>query len=742
MLERWTRAVIRFRFVVLACWLAVAAVGTFSSVRLPALLSTSLAVPGTSSEQADTTLVQHFAENPQGTFTVVFRTGSAPARTAPRGYPALTQRVVVAARALPGAHAMPLRTAPGIVYGNVVTGLDLQDAERYTDTLRRALARPAGRPTAPSWGFRLGSGLLPAFVTGAPAIQHDLNPILAADLRRGEIIAVPVALLILAVVLGVRAVLLVPLVFAGSTITAALAIIYAMAHVFLMVSYVPNLVELIGLGLAIDYSLLFVHRFQEEVANEDRSVDDAIVRTMVTAGRAVFFSGIAVAIGLSVVLIVPVPFIHSMGIAGVVLPIVSIVAALTLQPALLSLLGRGGLHGGRLPGFGRARGVERRLWTGLARTVMRRRLTVLAGAAVVLAALAAPVVWLQLTPGSISTIPQFTESARGLILLRDRIGSGAITPIEVVVDGGAGGRARTPATSAATLRLARRLLQDREVFIVAIGSKAPYVDSSGRYLRVVVVARHEFGDEASQQLVTRLRQQFIPAAHFPAGFDVSTGGAPAQGVDFLTRVYGTFPWIVLAVLLLAYVVLLRAFRSLILPLMAVLLDVISVAATYGLLVLIFQFGVGARLLGFFRVAQIEGWIPAFLFATLFGLSMDYQVFLVTRMRESWDRGADNAAAVARGLERTGRIVSAAAVVMVASFSGFMAGRVAGLQELGTGLALGVLLDATVVRILLMPSLMALFGRWNWWLPAAIARLMRVEASPLTERKRRDLSKSA
>jgi RND superfamily putative drug exporter len=196
------------------------------------------------------------------------------------------------------------------------------------------------------------------------------------------------------------------------------------------------------------------------------------------------------------------------------------------------------------------------------------------------------------------------------------------------------------------------------------------------------------------------------------------------------------------VLALAYFVLLRAFRSLLLPLMAVLLDAVSVAATYGLLVVIFRFGVGADMLGLYRVSQIEGWVPVFLFAMLFGLSMDYEVFFVTRMRESWDKGADNMRAVSDGLAHTGRVVSAAAVIMVGALSGLVAGRVAGLQELGAGLALGVLLDATLVRGLLMPSLMALFGRWNWWLPAPIARVARVEASPLAERERRGQSKNA
>jgi RND superfamily putative drug exporter len=456
----------------------------------------------------------------------------------------------------------------------------------------------------------------------------------------------------------------------------------------------------------------------------------------------VLFSGVAVAIGLSVVLIVPVPFVRSLGFAGLVVPLVSVVAALTLQPSLLSLLGRHGMQKVRPSRPGARRDGERGLWSRLARMVMRRPIVVLVGSVAVLVAAAMPAVWLQLTPGSVVAIPQNIQSARALALLRHRIGPGVITPIEVVLDAGAPGRATAPAISAATLRLAHELLNDPEVFVVAIGSRAPYVDSSGRYRRMIVVGRHDFGQEATQKLVHQIRSQFLPGAHFPSSLRVYVGGAPAQGADFLTRVYGTFPWIVLLVLALAYLVLLRAFRSLLLPLMAVLLDAVSVAAAYGLLVVIFRFGIGADVLGLYRVSQIEGWVPIFLFAMLFGLSMDYEVFFVTRMRESWDNYGDNTRAVTDGLTHTGRVVSAAALIMVAAVSGLVAGHVAGLQELGTGLALGVLLDATIVRGLLMPSLMALLGRWNWWLPAPVARLAGVEVSPLAGRERQDPLTSA
>jgi len=722
MLERWTRVVIRWRFVVIVLWVALVVVGAFLAGRLPGLLSTSLAVPGTGSEQADAILTQHFGENIEGTFTVVFHVANPSVPT----LHAMDKRFATAARAVPTGHVMALRPVEGILYGNVGTSLDLQQAASYTGALRHAL-KDSGLPTA--------------YVTGAPALQYDIQPILEADLRRGEAIAVLAALVLLSIVLGPSVALLIPLAVAASTTTAALAIIFALAHEFLMVLYVPNLVQLIGLGLAVDYSLLIVHRFRQELVNRERTVDDAIVATMASAGRTVLFSGIAVAIGLSVVLVIPVPFVRSLGFAGLVVPLVSVVAALTLQPSLLSLLGRRGMWRARLSRSGAKRDGERGLWPRLARVVMRRPLVVLVGSFAVLVAAAVPTVWLQLTPGSVVAIPQDIQSARALALLRDRIGPGVITPIEVVLDAGAPGRATAPAISAATLRLAHELLGDPEVFVVAIGSRVPYVDSSDQYRQMIVIGRHDFGQEATQRLVHQIRSRFLPAARFPSALRVYVGGAPAQGADFLTRVYGAFPWIVLLVLALAYLVLLRAFRSLLLPLMAVLLDAISVAAAYGLLVVIFRFGVGADVLGLYRVSQIEGWVPIFMFAMLFGLSMDYEVFFVTRMRESWDNCGDNSRAVTDGLTHTGRVVSAAALVMVGALSGLVAGHVAGLQELGAGLALGVLLDATIVRGLLMPSLMALLGSWNWWLPVPIARLAGVEVSPLAGRERRDLPTS-
>jgi RND superfamily putative drug exporter len=285
---------------------------------------------------------------------------------------------------------------------------------------------------------------------------------------------------------------------------------------------------------------------------------------------------------------------------------------------------------------------------------------------------------------------------------------------------------------AAIGNLVQRIRTDPETAFVRYAPARPFLDASGRYAQVVAGARHEYGDPPAQSFARRLRSDVIPAAGWPPGTRVLAGGGPPQGIDFLDRSYSVFPWLVLAVLVLTYLLLMRAFRSLLLPLKAVILNLLSIGATYGLLVVAFKWGVGSDALGLYQFPQVEGWIPIFLFAMLFGLSMDYEVFLVTRMREAWDETHDNVEAVAHGLERTGRIVTAAAVVMVAAFSGFVAGSIVGLQEFGLGLAVAILIDATVVRALLVPSLMAIMGRWNWWLPPRVARVVRVPASPLAE----------
>jgi putative drug exporter of the RND superfamily len=721
----WTRFVVRFRWPILGLWLVVLLAGGYASSKVSPLLSNTFTVPGTDSERARQILQQHFGDRSDGEFLVVYRVREGTAGVTLR----LERSLQQAAKAVPTGQATGLRdTGKGVVYGSILSTLNLADAKNYTDDIRSRLVAPPG---------------VDAYVTGQPAIQHDLDPIFSSDLTKGESIALPIALIVLLAVFGLSFAATIPFLFAAATITGTLGIVYIVAHYMTMATYVTNLVQLIGLGIAIDYSLLIVYRFREELG-KGGSKDDAIVRTMETAGRAVIFSGATVAIGLALLLFMPLPFMRSMGVGGFLIPLVSILAAATLQPALLSVYGRRGTNRVHVAEWLRRRAhiplphlagpdVEHGFWARLARAIMSRPVMFFALGASILLLAAIPVYDLQLTPGSAQGIPQTPSSVRGLNVLRGAVGPGGLSPTQLVLDTGRAGGVRSPEIQSAVERLRRELLADPEVAFVQTGPSRRFVDPTGRYAQMIVAGKHEYGDEPSQQFVHRLRDRLIPAAGFPQTARVLAGGGPPQGVDFLSRSYSVFPWLVAAVLVLTYLLLMRAFRSVVLPLKAVLLNLLSVAASYGILVAVFKWGVGNSLFGLYQFPQVEGWIPIFLFAMLFGLSMDYEVFLVTRMRETWDEVHDNVRAVSYGLERTGLIVTAAAIVMVAAFCGFVAGSVVGLQQFGLGLAVAIFVDATIVRALLVPSAMALFGRWNWWLPASLARIVRVKPSPLAPR---------
>lgn len=703
--------VIKRRVIVIVIWIGITIAGVFSASQLTALLTTSLTVPGTDSAQANAVLVRDFHENVEGTFTVVVPFTNA----STGGIAALEAKISTAATKIPTGSVSEERAVDGVLYANVNTSLNLERAANVTDGLRNALH---------------DAGLSNALVTGPPALQHDITPVLTSDLRRGEVVALVLALLLLIAVLGICWAVVIPYLVAGATTAGTLSVVYLLAHHFLMVLYVPNVVELIGLALAIDYSLFIVHRFRAEVSDEKVTVDDAIVATMRSAGKAVVYSGFAVAIGLASLLIVPVPFVRSLGAAGLVVPLFSLSAALSLQPALLSFLGRRGVRPVGVRGLMAHRDVATGLWARIARGVIARPLFVLVATTVVLGGATFSIFWLQLTPGSVTAIPHNIQAAKALTLVSSRVGPGAITPIEIIIDTGRGHGAVTGAASRERLALAKLILKNPEVAIVAIGHTVPFVNPTRRYEQILVIGREYFGSVGSQHLVAVLRDTTIPSMTFPAGTKAFVGGAPAQGVDFLNTVYGAFPWIVLLALLLAYLVLARAFQSLVLPLIAVLLDLVTVGVAYGLLVVVFRFGVGSQILGTYHVSQIEGWVPVFLFAMLFGLSMDYEVFIVSRIREAWHHGSSTSEAIIDGLANTGGVVTSAALIMVAALSGMVFGHIAGLQELGVGLAFGVLVDALIVRGLLLPSVMTLLGARSWWLPARAQKALRVTARPL------------
>ncbi|MDO8645249.1 MAG: MMPL family transporter [Candidatus Planktophila sp.] len=712
MMGLWVRAVIRHRLIIIAVWIAISAAGAFASTNIDQRLTTSLEVPGSQSAQADEILTTQFDENIQGTFTVLYKfKTSTPAEI--QGYKFSISK---AAEGITGAKVVQQRAMGGILIASITTPYSLLDAAAQTEGLRAAIEE---------------AGLPGALVTGPPAINHDVTPILANDLHRGQFVAIAVALLLLILMLGFSISVIIPIIFAAASISLAIALVYLLAHKMLMVLYIPNIVELIGLGLAIDYSLLLLHRYRRELRkNSDGNVNDAILTTMATAGRTVLISGTIVCIALATLLLVPVPFVRSLGTAGFIVPMTSMLAAITLAPALLSLLGKHAVSTIGFPGIIGRKDVLSGSWAKIARFVTTKPKSVFIGSLITLAIMASSIFWLAITPSSLMAIPANLESSQALSLITNRAGPGVITPHELVIDLGEDGQADLPTVNTARMKLAKTLTRNSEIFIVATDNKAPFIDADGRYLRIFVVGQHGLGLPESNDLVKTLRAIDLEAAGFTPESTAYLGGASAQGVDLIRVILQTIPWIIVLALLLTYILLTRALRSLILPIKAIILDLISIAVAFAALVAVFRFGFASSILQTYRLDQIEVWALIFLSAVLFGLSMDYELFLVSRMREARDKGATNNEAIVEGFAHTGGVVSAAAIIFVAAMSGFVMGHFAGLQQIGIGLGVGVLIDATIIRGLLLPSAMVLLGRWNWWIPVWTARLLKTKASPL------------
>ena len=678
MLITWSQAALKLRGLVLTIWIALASFGIFGASHLDNYLTTSLEVPGSSSATANSILNEKFRENTEGTFTVMYRYKEA-STVEIEGFKTALRK---AAAVIPSSEITQEKAFAGTLYANIGTPFDLKDAAKYTKSLRSALK---------------SHGLNGSLVSGPPAIENDVVPILSSDLHRGQLVALILAALLLIATVGFSWAVFIPLIFGFATISTTLGIIYLLAQKFLMVLYVPNIVELIGLGLAIDYSLLMVARYRREFGTSE----DPLTDTMKTAGRTAVISGATVALGLSTLLLVPVPFVRSLGLACLILPLVSIAAAITLQPILLSVLGK--------PKDAKFKGLFNFSFNRLTDVAIKRPKVIFASTLAVLAALMSALMWIQVTPSSLSAIPSHLESAQALNTVTSKVGVGVITPSEIVIDLGPTINAQDLAD--VRFEFVKRIAANKEVFTVANGEKWPYIDPTGRYLRIYVFGNHDLGSTETRKLVSELRNTYIPEAGFPSGTKFYLGGAPAQGIDLLDAISTSLPLIITLIVLITFYVLLRTFRSIILACKAILLGLISIAATFSILVVVFKFGVGT-----YRLEQLEAWVLVLLFAVLFGLSMDYEIFIVSRMREAWDRGASNEESIREGMRTSGAVVTAAALIFISSLTGLISGHFAGLQELGVGLAAGVLLDATVIRGLILPSAMVLLGKWNWWMP--------------------------
>jgi len=572
--------------------------------------------------------------------------------------------------------------------------------------------------------------------TGNVAVGSDFDKFLASDLQRAELVSLVIIVPLLLIVFATVVSMLLPLGVGGLAVVGGLAGVGVLARFTDVSTYATNIVTLIGLGVAIDYSLFIVNRFREEMS-AGRSPEQALISSMRTSGRAVTFSGITVAIGLSAMLFFQGSFLASMGFAGAIVVAIAVLYALTFLASLLAILGHR-VNWARLPLPRPTAG--RGLWHGLAIRVMRRPLLVLLPVVALLVLMALPFLQIRIANGDVGMLPPNAETRRGYDQLQKFPGQGQ-TFFSVVIRYGSGGPL-TRNRVGALYDLAQRIKQvpgveGVESMVSFDGSltRAEYQTlltqpvsaqparvqaivhgTTGTQIAVLsVVTKHGQESDASRSIVHSLRSMTPPAG--------SSMLVAAFSIDFTDFILARIPLAVLYVMVVTYLVLFLLTGSVVLPLKAVIMNILSIGASFGALVWIFQQGHLSSLLNF-TAAPLDPSVPVLLFCIVFGLSMDYEVLLISRIQEEYRRTKDTTRAVADGLERSGRLITGAAAIMVAVFLAFGLADVVLIKSIGLGLAIAVALDATLVRALIVPAVMRLLGQANWWAPQRLARFHR------------------
>jgi RND superfamily putative drug exporter len=561
------------------------------------------------------------------------------------------------------------------------------------------------------------------FITGGATMNKDFNEMSTHDLKEGELMfGLPMAVGVLILVFGALVAAAVPLIIAIVSIAIALGLAMLFAQFLNISIFLMNMVAMMGLAVGIDYCLFIVARFREERA-QGREKLEAIQRTGATASRAVLFSGLTVLLALIALTLVPHDIFVSLGLGAVLVVFVAVVASLTLLPAILSLLGDR-VNSLRIPFVYRLQAksdaqASGGMWDRISRAVMRAPIIGLVLGGGLLIAAAVPILSMNVGMAGPSSLPDSLESKKGLDALERDFSAGLADPVVIVVDGDI----KSPEV--------RKRMEDLKATLAnddAFGMIDEVVNPQGDLARLEVpVAGGDASSTAAMDAVKRLRGDYIPDAFVGVPTRVLVTGPTAEGLDHINIGNNGMFIVIPFILILSFLLLTLVFRSLVVPVKAVIMNLLSVGATYGLLVLVFQKGIGADFFGFTRVDVIEWWVPAFLFAVLFGLSMDYHVFLLSRIRERFAQTGDNTGSVAYGIRSTGRLITGAALIMIAVFVGFAAGELVMFQQMGFGLAVAVLLDATIVRSVLVPASMRLLGTVNWYLPSWLGWLPEIRA---------------
>ncbi len=548
---------------------------------------------------------------------------------------------------------------------------------------------------------------------GFGSVEGEMNALMAETLEQGELIGISVALVILLFVFGAAVAAGLPIILALLSIFVAVGATALVSNVMETSSFIVFIITLIGLAVGIDYSLLIVQRFREE-RHRGREKIEAITTAGATASRTVFFSGMAVAIALAGMLIMPDPTFRSFAVGAMLVVGATVLAALTLLPAVLSLLGDR-VNWLTLPFIGRRGEAESTggFWGWTTKAVTARPVISVLLTGGLLIALAVPLLNLNLGSTGISTLPEDSNMRHAFEVINDEFSEGVFTA-DIVID--------APDVNATAVQSGIAALTaslDQDEFFEASELE---MNPAGDLALLAVVMPGDFSDDESESALKRLRDDYIPAAFTDETAEIFVGGPTAETVDSIQQQKDYLPFVFTFVLGFSFLLLLVVFRSIVVPLKAVVMNLLSVGAAYGILVLVFQEGIGTGLLGFQESPVIESWLPLFLFAILFGLSMDYHVFLLSRIKERYDETGDNTASVSYGLRQTAGIITGAALIMMVVFGGMASGELVVLQQVGFGLAVAIILDATIIRMVLVPASMELLGDWNWYFPKWLAWL--------------------
>jgi RND superfamily putative drug exporter len=698
-------------------------------------LQSSIAQPSnTESAHVSQQLVDTFHQPPSQVL-VVFHSTSA--RVTDASYQAELQGFVQAVQGF--AHLVSAQPQPPAADGRttfVIVGFNQDD-----ETTAKAI--PSFQRLLPT------SGPAAAALTGTAVVNDELTQTAAHDLERVEAISLPITLVVLLIVFGTLVAAAMPLGLALFAVPVALALMTAVNVVLPLNIFVLNISTIMGLGISIDYSLFIVRRYREELAR-GRVRDDAVAQTLATAGEAILFSAITVIIGFAGLLLLRMPFMTAIGVGGALTVACSVLAALTLLPAVLSILGAR-VNALRVPVLWRLtllhpdRQTQRGFWYRLAQAEMRMPLVFIVLVLMLVGTLAAPVTQLNIGSSGVNSLPQDSQARQALTTLTTSYGSFSANTFTLIARAPDGSNILTASNLTRVANLSQWLAQQAHVTSVisltslpaTAGQPSPTPQqliglySSGAYDQVpslvqlvdattkgdatILAVSSDLGLDttASKQLLVQLRHDADAAGQ---GLSVLVGGEQAQSYDLNTVLYGTFPLTVLFILIATYLLLLLMLRSVLLPLKAVVMTGLSVSAAFGAMVFVFQQGHLHTQLNFTPNGFIDNVIPILMFCLLFGLSMDYEVFLVSRMREEWRASGDNVTAVAHGLERAGGVVTNAALLFMIVAGSFIFTRISAIQEVGLGLAVAVFVDAFLVRALLVPSVMRLLGRANWWFP--------------------------